>query len=437
MKNIQQQSAPLHLENSVNSFAKSDLKLPQAFKTYRTMLDNEYIGAGINLIQNLVNKLDYGIELKDKDKATKEEIKLVEALNSSLNDLRGLNKTQFLNYILSMISYGNSLFEIVMKREDGRIVFDTFSPIHPINVLKYTYDRNTLSKIELTPAENDGDLIEKDTTNTTLKGDKVLMFLNNADLDNPLGRSILKRCYNPWKKLDIVGEYELIGIAKNLSGVLKIKAPSDYIQDYYTNPTSDNARYMDELITQANLLHAGKTSSVVIPSNVMTGGANQAEFDITTIGNTSSNDMDTNAIIGRLENSILTTLYTDILSLGQSGGGSFALSDSKTNILALVIESIMTTISREFGKAIKQAYELNNIKAKGKPYLKFDNVENLDLDAFTRGMQRLIDSNVLVADDKLEEHVRERLGLPLSDKETQRENTGVVVDQNERKEKEK
>lgn len=433
-KYTNQQSQPLHLENTVNSFAKTDLKLPQAFRTYRSMMENEYIGAGVGLTQNLINKLDY--YLKCDDDCSEAQKKLVKKLNKSLDNLVGMDKTQFLNYVLSMLPYGHSMFEIVMKKDGNEFTFDTFSPIHPINVQKYVYSRNKLEKLELNPSENDGQLIQNTAKQEDLKGEKVLMFKLNADLDNPLGRSVLSRCYMPWKRLEIVGEYELIGVAKNLSGVLKVKAPAEYIQDYLNNPTSDNAKYMEDLINQAELLHAGKSCVSVIPSDANQNGVSL--FDITTIGNADGNDMDTNAIIKRLESSILTTLYTDILLLGQGSGGSFALSDSKTTLLTLVIESILKAISRGFEHAIKIAHELSAIDEKGKVTLEFEGIEALDFDSFTRGMQRLVDAGILTPDDKLEKTVRERAKLGEQDKETSRDMSDKkVTDQNERDEKEK
>lgn len=427
-----QQSQPLHLENTVNSFAKTDLKLPQAFRTYRNMMENEYIGAGVGLTQNLINKLDY--HLKCDEDCSDAQKRLVAKLNKSLNSLAGMDKTQFLNYVLSMLPYGHSMFEIVMKRDSGTLVFDTFSPIHPINVKKYIYSRNKLDKLELNPADNDGKLIQNTAKQEDLKGDKVLMFKLNADLDNPLGRSVLNRCYMPWKRLEIISEYELIGVAKNLSGVLKVKAPAEYIQDYLNNPTSDNAKYMDDLINQAELLHAGKSCVSVIPSDSTQNGVSM--FDITTIGNSDGNDMDTNAIIKRLEGSILTTLYTDILMLGQGGGGSFALSDSKTTLLTLVIESILKAISRGFEHSIKVAHDLNDVTMTGSVSLEFEGIEALDFDSFTRGMQRLVDANILTPDDKLEKSVREKAKLGERDTTTSRSVDGNTTDQNERDEKE-
>lgn len=429
---INQVTSPLHIENTVNSLAVADLKLPQAFKTYREMLMDEYISGGLLLTKNLINKLDYKLETPQG--ASQKETLLIKALNKSLNNLDGYTKTDFLNNILSSMEYGQSLFEIVMARADGKMVFNTFSPIHPMNVNKYEYSRNSLKKLILNPADNDGLIVNDMAAQKELTGKRVLQFKLNPSLDYPLGQSLLNRCYMPWKKKGIVSEYELIGIAKNLSGVLKIKAPSEYINAYYNDPTSENAKYMAELIDQAELVHGGKSSLAVVASDATETGVSL--FDITTIGNNDGNDVDANATITRFDQAILTTLYTDILTLGQAGGGSFALSDSKTTILSLFIESVLNMIDSGFQKAVRAAYEANGVTVDKIPRLVFDDVEKLDFDTFSKGWQRLIQSGGVVVDDDLEAFLRERGKAPAADKTTSRE-TPNVVENNERDEKEK
>lgn len=436
-KFTKQYSDPLHIENTVNKLATEDLRLPKAFKTYRSMLSDEIIGGAMGLVKSLINKADYALEIPEN--ASEDEKKLIKALNQSLENLEGMTKSEFINYVLSELDYGNSVFELVMHRVEGRQVFKTFSPIHPINIKRYTYQRNSLEKVELSPPENDGELIKNQAMSTEIDGKKILMFRVNPDLDNPLGQSLLARCYKPWKKKEIASEYELIGVAKNLSGVLKIKAPSEYINDYYNDPTSANAMYMEEVFEQAEMIHGGKSSFAVIASD--TNDVGQRLFDIETIGNSSGNtEVDTNKIISRYETSILMTLYSDLLSLGQNGGGSFALSDSKSTLLTLVVKSILNGITQNFEKAVKVAYNLNALAPQdGYPKLKFDDVEKLDFETFSRGWQRLVKDGIVEVDQPLEAWIRKRSGAPIKDYETTRKVVDVDTgntDDNERDDKE-
>ena len=429
-----QVTSPLHIENTVNSLAITDLKLPKAFETYREMLLDEYISGGLGLTKSLISKLDYSL-VADEQASTQEKV-LIGKLNKSLSNLSGYTKTDLLNQILSLLEYGQSMFEIVLKQTNGSQVFDTFSPIHPIDVQKYVYNRNVLKQLILNPSDNDGLLVQQTATEKKLNGEKVLQFKLNPSLDYPLGQSLLNRCYLPWKKKGIASEYELIGVAKNLSGVLKIKAPAEYIQAYYNEPASDNARYMQELIDQAELTHAGKTSVCVVASDAQENGVSL--FDLTTIGNSDGNDIDVNEIIKRYDISILTTLYTDILALGQGGSGSFALSDSKTTLLSLFIDSLLNAITSGFEKVVKAAYSANGIiPANEYPKLTFTEIEKLDFDTFSRGWQRLVQSGAVQADDELENFLRDTTKAPKKDKTTTRDNSNSNGSDNERDEKEK
>src|SRR5690606_5296345 len=130
---------------------------------------------------------------------------------------------------LQMLDYGCSLNEVVLQRVNGKQVFKTISPIHLTTVNKFVFDDGVLKKVELQAPENDGLIKNVGAQATSINGDKLLLFRVEADQDFPLGKSLLYGAYTGWKAKKILQEYEAIGIAKNLSGVLNLKIPSDYI----------------------------------------------------------------------------------------------------------------------------------------------------------------------------------------------------------------
>ena len=100
------------------------------------------------------------------------------------------------------------------------------------------------------------------------------------------------------------------------------------------------------------------------------------------------------------------------MSLGQNIGSSMALSDNKTALLALFLESILVCIQQSFDKAIKQAFILNNVEAEELPKLTFEEVEKLDFDTFTRGWQRLVQAGAVTTDEGLEQWIRQQWAAP-------------------------
>lgn len=406
------QYSPLHLENTIDALAREDLKLPQAFTTYHNMLQDEYIGGGINLIKSLLNKQGTGIT--PNENATQADRAYFNALKQSYLNLEGLTPTQMMNYMLSCMEYGVAIFETVLERVNGRMVFKTFSPIHPKDVKRYVYKNNVLEEIVLTPAENDG-LIDNGSNGqeVTITGDKIVMIRLNPDLDNPLGRSMLKRCYTTWKSKQIASEYELIGISKDLSGALKISVPSEYINDYYSDPKSANSRYVTQLLDQAEMLHAGKSSQVLVASDTQENGVGLFSVDL--IGNSGGTRFDVNTTIERYNSSLLVTLYTDILALGNGKGGSYSLASSKTSLLGLFMESVMNAIGEGFSKAIKYAYTQNGGTWNNQAKLTWDDVEDIDFDEFSRAWQRLATAGVVTPTEDLEAYVRTTMNAPQAD----------------------
>lgn len=412
-KMTEQVSKPLHIENTVRGLGKEELSGTQRFHTYRDMMYDSQIGGAVGLMQSMTGKLSF--KLKPSEKTTAADKKMLAKIEASFHQMP-VSFQQWMSYALSEISYGHSIFEKVYKREDGAFVIDSLSPIHPINVEKYVYDRLRLKELKLTAPENDG-VVMQDSAPTTIAGDKVLIIKLNADLDNPLGRSILDRVYVDWKSKQIASEYELIGIAKNLSGVVKIEAPTEYIQDWYNKPDSDNARYLETLLEQAEMLHGGKSSVVLASSD--TTQTNSKLFDIKQFGeNTSANTFDIDKTISRFNNNILSSLYSDILSLGSNGGGSFALSDSKTNILGLFIESILATITTGVNEVVRELMKLNGVKNHSCFTVEWEDVDEKDLDKYARAWSRIGQSGLLRPTEELETELRTRFGVPKLEGET-------------------
>lgn len=427
------QSRPLHLENTVMETGKRDLRVGQSFHTFRDMKLDGVIGGSMSYLKALLSKPDWKIDYPDKP--TQAETKLVDALNQSINDMEGYDKRQFMSNLLASLDYGCSLNEVVFKRKFGRTVFDTISPIHLTTVSKFTFEKGSLKEVKITPAENDG-LIDFGATGAevVVKGDKLLLLALEQDADFPLGKSVLYGAYTSWKAKQILQEYEAIGVAKNLSGVLSIKVPSEYLTKYHSEPGSDEAQYLDSLLMQAEMLHAGKGSYVVSPSDTQQNGVDL--FRIETIGGTQGQAYDVGGAIGRYNDEIMLAMQASILALGNSGGGSFALSDSKTLLLTMFVMNIQAAISSAVRKIVKQAFKLNGLDPSRAKGLVFDDLEPMDWDDFTRGWQRLVQSGAVTPDKPLEGYLRKAGGAPDADYtsvlDTASQGANVVADASER-----
>lgn len=409
-----QQSQPLHIENSVLQMGKKDLHIDRAFQTYREMKYDGIISGSMSFIKAVLSKGGFVIDYHPD--STQEEKSVIDALNKSLANMEDYDIKRLVSNWLQMLDYGCSLNEVVLERVDGKFVFKTISPIHLTTVNKFKFKGGKLDAVVINPAENDGlvDLGE-DGSQKTINGDKLMLFRVEPDQDFPLGKSLLYGAYTAWKTKKIMQEYEAIGVAKNLSGVLNIKVPSEYITKYFTEPGSDEAVYIANLIQQAEMLHAGKGSFILTASDTQENGVRL--FEVEPVGGSGGNAQNYNVgqSITRYNQEILLSLQTIVLSMGAEGGGSFALSDNQTYLLTLFIENIRSIINYEFKKAIRMAYAANGLKLTRIPNLKFEKIEPLDWDAFTKGWQRLLQSGGVTPTEDLEAFFRQHGDAPTAD----------------------
>jgi len=415
--NLTQQSQPLHVENTVLQLGKVDLSVNQAFYTYRDMKLDGIISGSMSFIKAVLSKGDFKIAYHAN--SNQQEKKLIDALNVSLDTMEDYDKKRLISNWLQMLDYGCSLNEVVCERVGGQFVFKTISPIHLTSVQKFEMKGGKLDRLKLNPAENDGLVVNVDVAQKNINGDKVLFFRVEPDSDFPLGKSLLYGAYTAWKSKKILQEYEAIGVAKNLSGVLDIKVPSEYINKYYAEPNSEEAIYVANLLTQAEMLHAGKGSYILSASDTNANGVRL--FEITTVGGNGGNAQNYNVgqAIARYNSEIQLSLQTMVLSMGSEGGGSFALSDNSTYLMTLFIENIQKVISQEFRKAVKIAFELNGLPVERVPTLEFEPVQPLDWTEFTEGWSRLVTAGAVTADQGLEQFIREAGDAPKADYDKQ------------------
>lgn len=429
MQETRQVTQPLHIENTVLLMGRQDLSINNAFNTYREMKLDGVVSGSVSFIKAILSKGN--VKIAYHPKSTEKEKKVIDALNVSLDNMEDYDKKRLISNWLQMLDYGCSLNELVYERRNGVFVFKTISPIHLTTVNKFEMQGGSLKRLKLEQAENDGLVVNVGKQPNTISGDKVLFFRLEPDADFPLGKSLFYGAYTAWKAKKIMQEYEAIGVAKNLSGVLDVKVPSEYINKYFSDPTSDEAVYVANLLQQAENLHAGKGSYILSSSDTSPNGIHL--FEVTTVGGNGGNAQNYNVgqAIARYNNEIQLSLQSTVLSMGVEGAGSLALSSDMVNLLTLFIENIQQTISHEFRKAVKLAFKLNGIETDNIPTLEWEKVQPLSWDDFTKGWQRLLQAGGVTPTQDLEAYFRETGEAPKADY-SKPLNTVVKADPNER-----
>jgi len=279
-------------------------------------------------------------------------------------------------------------------------------------VNRYVYDRGELKKLILNVPENDGLIQNVTKAPKEVDGSKVLAFQFQADPDHPLGKSLLRGCYSTWKEKTTYRELGLVGASKSLAGVMKVEVPSEYLQDYFTDPISDRAILVDNLIKQAELMGQGRSSFVVIPSDTTEG--NSKLFEVNPIKGVDRQGFEIEASINRCNRELFQCLQASVLSLGQddSGSGSYGLSSTKNVLLENFLRGVHSIISAEFMKAVRLAFELNGLTDERMPSIKFEDISEPSFEEFVEGMKAIGMSGLVEPNGELNNWILDKVNAP-------------------------
>lgn len=135
------------------------------------------------------------------------------------------------------------------------------------------------------------------------------------------------------------------------------------------------------------------------------------KFSLLSVQNSGSQYI--NDAILRWDKKILTALFADVLILGQDKVGSFSLADSKNSILAMVIESRLKEIQDVLNnELIPYLFKMNGWDDEKLPKFVFGDLDDIDLEAFSKAVQRIKAVGLIAPTTKNINHIAEILKLP-------------------------
>lgn len=392
--------------------------------TYREMADNDAtIGAILYAFKSLLRTVDWHVE----SSGTKEEDKIAAEFVSSCFKDMDMSWSDIISDILSFLTYGWALLETNYKirkgpnprnpldmssgskHNDGRIGWAGWS-IRSQNTLwgwSLGKDNKVQGMIQLAPP---------DYKTRFISLDKALLFKTESNKKSPEGRSLLRSAFRSWYIKKNIEDIEAIGMEKDLNGIPVLWLPPEII-DAKNNPDAspeDKMAY-ESWVNIGTNLKRNEESCLIMPSLYDEQGRKM--YDITTIANSSTRkQFDTDQIIKRYDRNIAMTLLADFLMLGTNSQGSFALSYDKTSMFKKSLNSILKTICDEINRvAIPRLIRLNNFEGlTDYPELKHGKLDEASLTELANYVNSLAGGGVLdtMQDLRLEEHVRDKAGLP-------------------------
>lgn len=402
---------------------KKELTFPYALETYNKMYLDPLINASINLKKNIIAKTKFKVAAPEG--ATPQELAQANFIKQCMDDMEH-TWSDFIKSILSYLYYGYGISEKVYRRRtrangskynDGLIGWRKLPERSQRTTYQWKFSEDgrevlgvyqNLSKVENSTGRYNFVMKSPRYTNKgiLLKKNEFLHFKRGGGF-NPEGESALASCYLPWKYKNIIEEHEAIGISRDMVGMPVIGLHPKYMSPDASEEDKLVFEYYKKVIRN---IHAGEQSGLVYPLMYDDNGKKIIDFEL--MGVQGGKQYDTDKIVKRYEDKILTALFTDILKLGQQSHGSFSLAGAKTNIMAMDIaarlEEICDVINNDL---IRQTFELNGWDIDRLPKVYHEDLDEEDLDEMSKMIQRLGSVNMLPRTPSIVSQILQRGGF--------------------------
>ena len=401
-----------HFNGVIQEECNSELRYPQAIHTYKRMLKDPVISPAVEMIENKIASIPWYLSSPDgADELLKER---TEICNQILFHDMEVPFATVIRQAATFNSFGFSTAEKVFRYrnyEYGSRYNDGYIGIRKIvarsqdtiakwkldkknkNVLGlYQYKSTSMNGLEIgafeatqdgyTPYENNA---YGDNNLQYIPKEKLLHFVNNPHKDSPVGISPLNACYVPFKYKEAYQKVEAGGVAKEAHGIKILYMPPEYMAEDATTEQKNAYKMFQRLMMNLDL---GESSSAILPLLTDSMGNKMFEMKVENLTGTSSYNL--NQIIERYNQEMLTALFANVLTLGSTGGGSHALSESKLAIVDDMITAKLNIIKSVLNNdLIPQIFKLNNWSTEKLPFLDFGDVSSVSIEEFTTGVQKL------------------------------------------------
>ena len=384
---------------------------------FREMSDNDpVVGAIMHAIEMLMRTVDWSVDASDVN--DEEAVAYAEFVAGCMQDMSH-SWDDTLSSIMSFLTYGFSVHEIVYKRREGQEA-DTPSkfndgligwkklPIRGQSTI-YDWDIDANGGIHgLTQEQFLGETYGRN--NVYIPIEKLLLFRTSTKYNNPRGRSVLRNAFLPWYYKTKIQEIEAIGIERDLAGMPVAMVPPQLLSDNATQAESAALNAIKELVRN---IKRDEQEGIVFPLAYDPDTGNLA-YDLKLLSTGGQRQFDTNAIINRYDQRIAMSVLADFILLGHQATGTQALSVSKIQLFLDSLSAWLRAISEVFNQhGVPRLMRLNGFDISKAPSINFQSPDNIDLGSLGTFIQQLAGAGApLFPDEDLEGYLREVAGLP-------------------------
>jgi hypothetical protein len=395
---------------------------PAFIHTVREMRNNPTVGSCMNVYRMMMSRVKWDVAAPPN--ADETQLARTNAIRSMMLDMDH-TWSNFIESVIPYLEYGFAINEIVLRRRlkrngskhnDGLVGIKKLAPRNQETIVGWVFseDGADLVKVEqsILNIENNWrfqNRLNKDGR-IEIDREKFLLFSASADKGNPEGNSIYKNIYLAFKQLSMLQEQELIGIAKDVQGILKIAIPPRYFAPDASDEDKAAMQAFQSIIDNYN---AGTQRGLLVPKMV-DPEAKLDLFEYSLMESKGTAKYDTEDVIRRLQGDILSALSVDILKLGAEGSGSFSLAESKSSVLALAIDYRLREIAEVLNSHLMRTlYEVNGWDATNMAQFVYSDIEEVSMEEFSKGIQRIFSTSAIEIDRGVMNRIREVFGFPL------------------------
>lgn len=389
-----------------------ELRGTQGMRNLRIMSDNDpTVGAILMGITMLTRGARWSFQPASETPAAAEAAEFMQGV---MDDME-ITFEDFLDDAMTMLVYGFSLFEIVMKRRaDGRIGVRKLGPRPQWTIENFDVDdsgsrmlgawQNTLYQgIVYLPAE------------------RLLHMKVKSAYADPAGKSILRNAYRSYRYVTNIQEYEAVAIERELNGLPVGRIPSEYLDP---NADASKLAFVEKFKTILRDVKRNEQGYLLIPSDVYEDAdgkiSNQRMVDFELLASKGTRDIDTNKSIVRHQQDMARSVLADFLMLGSGDRGSFAMSKSKTDIFVKSMRSILNSVAAPINRSlVPKIWEANAFDPALMPKIQYENLAPVDLDVLGGFIRSLALANANIFPDLgIENALLNAAGLPPKTRET-------------------
>lgn len=397
--------------------ARRELRWPDCIKTYKEMRKDTTISAAIKAYELMISRVKWDVEACDD--ATDQQKLRAEYIESVMHDMEG-SWFQFIKEVVSYLTFGYAVIEKVPKRRrysngskynDGFVGLKKLAPRSQDSITKWVFseDGRDLIGLEQTVLNQNGYVRYINAGSPIyIDRDRFMLFRADTTKDNPEGVSPLSNCYIAYRFRKELEEIEAVGYSKNINGVPIVWLHPKYMADDASDADRAVYLYYQKMVRN---LQMNEQTGIVMPLMYDEGRNKMFDFELLSVDNTTAQHIA--SAVTRWDNKILTALFADVLKLGQDATGSYALSDSKTNMLAMGIEARLKEIQDVLNNdLIPWLYKMNGWRDTEMPKFVYGDLDEIDLEAFSKAIQRIKAVGLIAPTAENVNYIAEILGLP-------------------------